>query len=266
MPLTIASAISLLSVTLVCIATPNCGSSSGGSGGKPYAVAGNWQSAVSTGSGSVLYIGAVDAQGKSLLFATSDPAFIGDTWELPTITGASSFSGNSSIYAAPGTQLPSGGTAQTLSSQGKVISANSITLTDSNGSFTVMRGTPLAGAVTALSGTMTGVVNDGMAGGPIFGLDFTATSGGSSQSMSFTVSGNSTCSVAGTFTQVGTSNVFDVAITFSGACPFPTGTPLSGLGFESSTDYFNDNAGQPGTYLYADVLSSGNSAFVIEIY
>jgi hypothetical protein len=71
-----------------------------------------------------------------------------------------------------------------------------------------------------------------MGGGPFWPLAFTQVSG-DGQSMSFTTSGVATCSVAGTFTQVGTSNVFDVSMTFSGACEFPTGTSFSGLGFES---------------------------------
>ena len=79
-------------------------------------------------------------------------------------------------------------------------------------------------------------------------------------------SGVATRSVAGTFTQVGTSNVFDVSMTFSGACEFPTGTSFSGLGFESDTDYFSYNAGQAATYLYADVLLPSGGAFVMEIY
>lgn len=270
----IASVFSLVCLALISIAIPNCGSSSQSSAGTPYNVAGNWQFTASTSSGSVLYLGGIDSQGTSLFFApnvlslgvVNPSAFVGDTWELPTITGASSFSGTSTLYAAPGTQLPSGGTSQALSSHGTVTSNSSISLTNSSGDFTLTPATPFTGTLNALSGVMTGVLNDGMGGGPYWPLAFTQPSGGGSQSMSFTTVGSATCSVAGTFTQVGTSNVFDVSMTFTGACEFPTGTSFTGLGFESGTDYFSYNAGQAGTYLYADVVAPGGSAFVMEIY
>jgi hypothetical protein len=234
---------------------------------------GNWQFTVSTNSGSILYLGGIDSEGTSLFFApgvlgvgvVNSTAFVGDTWALPIITGASSFSGATTLYAATGTQLPSGGTSHTLSSQGTVISDNSVTLTNSSGTFTLTSATPLTGAVKELSGVLTGGLNDGMGGGPFWPLAFTQVSGGG-HSMSFTTSGVATCSVAGTFTQVGTGNVFDVSMTFSGVCEFPTGKSFSGLGFQSDTDYFSYNAGQEGTYLYADVLVPSGGAFVLEIY
>jgi len=268
----ISSVISLVCLALICIATPNCGSSSQSSASTPYDVVGNWQSIVSTNSGSVLYLGGIDSQGTSLFLApnvyglgvVNPSAFVGDTWELPTITGASSFSGASTLYAAPGTQLPSGGTSQTLSSRGTVISDSSITLTNSSGAFTLTSATPLTGAAKALSGVMTGVLNGETGPGP-WQLAFAQASGGG-QSMSFTTSGTATCSVAGTFTQVGTSNVFDVSMMFSDFCGLPAGTSFRGLGFESDTDYFSYNAGQAGTYLYADVLVPSGGAFVMEIY
>jgi len=40
---------------------------------------------------------------------------------------------------------------------------------------------------------------------------------------------------------------------------------LSGIGFESDTDYFGFNGGVAGTYLYADILASSNT-FVLEIF
>jgi hypothetical protein len=272
MPPRIASLLSLVCLALFCIAAPNCGSSYPAN--TPHNVVGNWQSTVSTNSGSVLYLGSIDSHGTSLFFApnvigvgvVNPSAFAGDSWELPTITGASSFSGSSTLYAAAGTQLPSGGTSQTLSSQGTVVSDSSITLTNSSGNFTFTPAAPLSETVEALSGVTTGWLNDGMQGGPYWELAFTPGSGGGSQSMSFTTSGVATCSVAGSFTQIGTSNVFDVSVTFSGVCPFPAGTSFTGLGFESDTDYFAYNAGLAGKYLYADVLVPGGGAFVMEIY
>jgi hypothetical protein len=72
--------------------------------------------------------------------------------------------------------------------------------------------------------------------------------------------------VSGTFNQEGgdlsTLNVFDTSITFSGSgCP-ATGT-LTGVGFESSSDYFSMNGKAQGTYFYA---ASSSSAAVFEIF
>jgi|HubBroStandDraft_4_1064222.scaffolds.fasta_scaffold51183_2 hypothetical protein len=173
MPPRIVKLISLVCLGMICIATPNCGNSSQSSASKQRDVVGNWQFTVSTNSGSVLYLGGIDSQGTSLFFApgvlgvgvVNPTAFFGDTWELPIITGASSFSGASTLYAATGTQLPSGGTSQTLSSQGTVISDSSVTLTNSSGTFTLTSATPLTGAVKALSGVLTGDLNEEWAGG-----------------------------------------------------------------------------------------------------
>jgi len=273
MPRRIAPVISLVCLALICLATPNCGSSSRSSASTPYDVVGNWQFTVSTDSGSVGYLGGIDSQGTSLFFApalngagmvVNPSAFVGDTWELPTITGASSFSGTSTLYAAPGTQLPSGGTSQTLSSQGTVASDSSISVTNSSGTFTLTSATPFTGTVKALSGVTTGVLNGETGPGP-WQLAFTQASGGG-QSMSFNTWGVATCSVTGTFTQVGIGNVFDVSMTFSDFCGSASDTSFSGLGFESDTDYFGYNTGQAGTYLYADVLAPNSRAFVMEIY
>jgi hypothetical protein len=81
--------------------------------------------------------------------------------------------------------------------------------------------------------------------------------------MSFTTTNLAGCLANGTFTEVGTSNVFDVSLTLMPTCPI-TGT-FTGLGFESSTDYFGPNGGHPDTYLYMNILDSTNS-FVMEIY
>lgn len=273
MPPRVVSGILLVCLALMCIATPNCGSSPQSTRSTPHDVVGDWQFSVSTNSGSVLYLGGIDSKGTSLFLApnayglgvVNPTAFVGDTWELPTITGTSSFSGASTLYAAPGTQLPSGGTSQTLPSQGTVTSDSSISLTNSIGNFEITPAIPFIGTVKALSGVMTGVLNGETGPGPWL-LAFTQASGGGSQSMSFTTSGVDTCSVAGTFTQVGTSNVFDVSITFSDSCGSPSAMSFSGLGFESDTDYFSYNAGHAGTYLYADVLVPNGGALVMEIY
>jgi hypothetical protein len=46
-------------------------------------------------------------------------------------------------------------------------------------------------------------------------------------------------------------------------CPI-TGT-FTGIGFESSADYFGLNGGHADTYLYADILD-GTSTFVVEFF
>jgi len=263
----ILSLLSLACVALMCVLAANCGSSGSSRSGGPYNVVGTWESDLSGSIGTAVFAGAIDSQGTTLLFAINNPNAVGDTWQLPTITGASSFSGETTLYAAPGTQLPDGGgSSQSVSIQGTVNSDTLITVTNSNGKFSLSAENLLIGSsVSALSGAMTGVINDGTQDGPSFPLVFTPTSSGSNQSMSFVTSGTATCSVSGSFTQVGTANVFDVSMTFSGVCPVSSGTQLSGLGFESSTDYFNDNAGQAGTYLYADALAS-TGPFAMEIF
>jgi hypothetical protein len=81
--------------------------------------------------------------------------------------------------------------------------------------------------------------------------------------MSFATTNLAGCEANGTFTEVGTNNVFDVSITLMPTCPI-TGT-FTGIGFESSADYFGLNGGNADTYLYADILD-GTSTFVIEFF
>jgi hypothetical protein len=81
--------------------------------------------------------------------------------------------------------------------------------------------------------------------------------------MSFATTNLAGCEATGTFTEVGTSNVFDVSITLTPTCPI-IGT-FTGIGFESSSDYFGLNSGGADTYLYADILD-GTNTFVIEFF
>ncbi len=117
--------LSFISLVFMGAMLTNCGGSSsnsggGGNGGGPYNVVGNWQTTLSTSGESVLFVGVINSQGQALLFGDvvpnmEDTEYVGDTWELPTITGASSFSGMTSMYAALGTQLPGGGAVDTIS-------------------------------------------------------------------------------------------------------------------------------------------------------
>ncbi len=258
--------LSFISLVFMCAMLTNCGSSSSsssvGTGGGPYNVVGNWQTNVTAGGGSVPFVGVINSQGLALLFGDvvpdmEDIDYVGDTWELPTITGASSFSGTTSMYAALGTQLPGGGTVDTVSMQGTVNSATSISGKNSDGSFTLSAYSPLSGSATAFSGKTSGWFDENG-----FNLAFTPT--GSGQSMSFTGSNTFGCDISGSFTQEATNNVFDVSMTITGTVDCPITGSMTGLGFESNSDYFDINEFQPGTYLYADML--GSTPFVFEIY
>jgi hypothetical protein len=245
----------------------SCGSSNSGikpCTGGPYDVVGDWQITVSaTGGGSVTGYGAIDTAGLALFFDAS-----GDTLQLPTLTGTCAFSGSITSYGEPGPP-PNGGIEVTDTVTGSVNSATSIT-----GSFTGT-GTPsgtisaapfaqLTGSVTAVSGSKTGAVQGSFNGTPIL-LATTFTPSGSNNSMSFATTNLAGCEANGTFSEVGTGNVFDVSITLvqGSTCPI-TGT-FTGIGFESSSDYFGLNSGSADTYLYADILD-GTNTFVIEFF
>jgi hypothetical protein len=249
----------LVCIALMSVVAMSCGSSSspGSGGGGPYNVVGTWQTTLSGTGGSASFVGAIGSSGAAVFFATDNPEFIGDTWQLPSITGVSLFSGETTLYAAPGTELPWGGTSQTVSVQGKVNSSTSISVANSNGSFNLVASSLLPSTVSGFSGVMTGVMNDGMQDGPIFSLNF--------YGLNFNSSGSATCTIGGSLLQDGSNNVFGVTMDFNGVCPVPSGPYGGGIGFESSTDYFNDNGGQPGTYLYADMPTS-TGRFVMEFF
>ena len=94
-------------------------------------------------------------------------------------------------------------------------------------------------------------------------LTLSFTPSGAHNSMSFNSTNLAGCEANGTFTEQGTTDVFDVSITYQPGCPI-TGT-FTGIGFESDTDYFSLNGNAVGTYLYADILDSANTA-VIEFF
>ena len=268
--------LTLASLALIGALALSCGSSSTPAKActGTYNVVGDWQIAVTDTNSltSLTEYGAIDATGLALFFDTIQPATSGDTAELPTISGSCSFSGNVNAYPEPGG--PNAGPAITDATQGNVTSnvafAGTFTGTGNNpsGTFSGTPFSPLTGSVAALSGSKTGAAQGAINGQPVV-LPLTFTPSGTINSMSFTTNAalNPNCSVSGTFTSVGTSNVFDVSMTFTstgGAGCVITGT-FTGLGFESSTDYFSLNGSNPETYLYADVLASSNT-FVMEIY
>jgi len=258
--------LSLAFLVFIAAVSIGCGSSSNNTTactGGPYNVVGPWQITVNTSSGMVKGYGAIDSAGLALFFDNSQPGSAGDTLQMPTLTGACSFSGNVTDYPEPGG--PSSGMVLTDAVQGNVTSTTAIsgTLTGSpTGTVSLTSFSPLTGSVTAVSGAKTGVVQGAFNGQPVL-LSLTFTPSGTSNNMNFTTTNLAGCEANGTFTEQGTSNVFDVSITLMPTCPI-TGT-FTGIGFESSSDYFNLNGGNADTYLYADILDTANT-FVMEIY
>jgi hypothetical protein len=259
--------LSLVCLVLIGAMTFSCGGSSAITAnpsctGGPYAVVGNWQITVTpSGVAPVTGYGAIDSAGLALFFDTSLSAGgAGDTVELPALTGMCYFSGNIISYPEPGT----GGSTITDTVQGNVTSTSAITgvftgaAGAASGTLSAVAFSPLSGVPTALSGARTGEM-EGVT--DTLSLTFSPTTG---SSMSFSGTDTSKCTITGTFTQVGTSNVFDVSYTTAGASPC-VGATSTGIGFESSTDYFDVNDSAAGTYLYADILAS-SGPFVLEVF
>lgn len=265
---------SIASLALLALITISCGTTSGSTNtactGGPYDIVGNWQVTLTSSNGSDTLYGAIDSAGLALAFDNnSAQQTTGDTIELPTLTGTCSFSGTATAYAEPTgiAQSP-----EALTASGNVTSTTSITGSYSGsatGTFTAAPFKPLTGSVTTLSGSVTGEAEGAPNGiGILDPFTFTPTSAGTNSNMSFTTSlaTSPNCTVSGTFTQVTTANVFDVSITFAGTSCALTGT-FTGLGFESSTDYFGFTTGTSATgpFLYADILASSNT-FVMEFW
>lgn len=232
--------------------------------GGPFDVVGPWQITVSgNGGGTVTGFGGIDSAGQALFFDTLEPNSAGDTLQMPVITGACSFSGNLSAYGEPGG--PNNGSIITDAVQGNVNTATSISGTfsgNSSGTVSVVPLSPLAGSVTAVTGSMIGEAVGAINSQSIF-LVLSFTQSGSNSSMSFTTTNLAGCEANGTFTEQGTTDVFDVSITYQAGCPI-VGT-FTGIGIESDTDYFGLNGNLAGTYLYADILANTNT-FVLEIF
>ena len=234
--------------------TMSCGGSSNSGTktctGGPYNVVGDWLLTLNGSGGSTSVLGSINSTGLAVFFQPGPPVI---TVTMPPITGACSLTGTGTAYVE-------GGTAASQTVQGNVNSATSISgkITNNSGTdtFSMVPSAPLTGSVTALSGSGWQGNLEGTAIGIFSPLTFTPT--GTGQSMS--VAGGTGCSVSGTFNQE-TGNVFDVSLTLTGTiCTVPS---ISGLGFESSSDYFNVNGGAAGTYLYA---ISSSSAEVLEVY
>jgi hypothetical protein len=263
-------------LSLIClgawgITAISCGSSSNAPTSNctgTYNVVGTWQGTFHADNTSLTVFGAIDSAGLALFFDNSPPGETGDTLALPAITGACYFSGDITAYAEPGSVQPGNPIAITDTAQGNVGSTTSITGVFSgttSGNFSAVSFSPLSGSVAALTGSLTGQVEGTINGqGVLLNLTFSQPNSGSA-GMTFTgTEVGTTCTVSGSFDQVATNNVFDVSIAFSGSgCP-ATGT-VTGIGFESNTDYFDMNGSAAGTYLYADLLAP-SGPFVLEIF
>jgi hypothetical protein len=137
-----------------------------------------------------------------------------------------------------------------------------------NVNFSDVPNSPLNGPVTALSGVQWTGEFEGAADPIIWNINFL--SAGNNNSVSFRGFGTNrdgtTCDMSGTFNQEGGNaanlNVFDISITsLNGGCPL--GATVTGVGFESNSDYFNLNGNAAGTYFYA---VPSNGASVLEIF
>ncbi len=229
----------------------------------PFNVVGNWQVGFSTvvgakNSGS----GAIDSAGVAAFFDAG-----GNIFQLPAISGASSFSGNLNAYAVNADPFSGGNYILTGTAQGTVASSSSVsgsyTISGTSGTFTVTPYTPLSSALVPLSG----FYNAKFLGYSDV-VDFMFASDGT-----FTGSDNPSaqvpgCSFTGALTQQGTTDVFDVtyATIASNSCTAATET---GIAFESKTDYFNVNGGIDATYFYIIMLTSSfqpQRPFVAVVY
>ena len=262
--------LSLLCLVLICVVTISCGGSSKSTtttncNAPSVDVVGDWTFNGTSSSGSVSGTGVINSSGLAVFFqagGSTEGQGAGDTTVMPTISGTECFSGTATFYATPFSDPPSGG-SESDSVQGTVNSSSSITGTLSNGnSFSLTSSSPLTGSVTAVSGTRyIGEIEGWTGTDNVWRLDFEPT--GSGASMNFGGS-NDQCDINGTITQEGSVaadlNVFDVSITYTQEAGCPESG--SGVGFESSVDYFHISEGQPGPYFYA-VLSNGAS--VLEI-
>ena len=254
-------------LVLAAVIISSCGSSGTHLGttctGGPFNVVGDWQGSFSGGGNTTNAVGVINSSGQALFFddsAGGTPGS-GSVLAMPSITGTCSFSGTATAFGSFGLPNASG------SVQGNVNSATSISGSVSSsggtGTFTLTSFSPLTDTPTSLAGARGGDIQGASAG--LLPLTFTP---GSGNNMTFTndMALAPNCSTSGTITQEGTTNIFDISIDFSGTaqgCPAPAN--ISGLGFESNTDYFGATGTNPvpETYIYA---ISSTSAFVLEVY
>lgn len=257
----------LSSATLVFLATfvVSCGSSNSGGGGKqgPYDVVGNWQVQFSTVVGASNYgFGAIDSGGVAAFFDSS-----GNIFQLPAISGVSSFSGNLNAYAVNGSPFSGGVYSITDPAQGTVTSSTAVggtfSTSGSSGTFTVSPYSPVTGSLVPLSGAYQAKY---LGFSDVVSFNF-----GSNGAFTGTDAANiqaSGCGFSGTITQQGSSNVFDISYsTIAGnGCVANT---VTGIAFQSNRDYFDVDNGADASYFYAIILTSTVQSvrpYVVVIY
>lgn len=242
----------------------SCGSSNSTTKNQgPYNVVGDWQVGFSAVVGvSTSGYGAIDSAGVAAFFDNS-----GNMYQLPTITGSSSFSGNLNAYAVNAYPFTGGVYVITDPAQGTVTSASAIggTFTTSSGSgtFSVSPFSPITGSYAPLSGAYNAKYL-----GFSDVVDFTFGANGSFTGTDAPNIQASGCGFNGTLTQQGSNNVFDISYTTiaSNSCIASTNT---GIAFQSKSDYFNVNGGADASYFYAIMLTStlqNSRPYVVVIY
>jgi hypothetical protein len=260
-----------LCLLLIAALAIGCGGNSSttlttGCSGGPYDVVGDWTLTVSGSGNTSSGPGVINSSGLAVFFQTTTTVpSAGNTVVFPAITGSCSFSGAGSAY---GTQA-SGSQSASDTVSGTIASATSMSGSISDGNtFTLAPNSPLTGSVTALSGNTWAAQFQGTTNPLTWNIVMLPT--GTNNSMTMTGSATnhdgSICHMSGTFTEETANstnlNVFDISIaSLDAGCP--VGATVTGIGFESNTDYFDMNGNAAGTYFYA---VPSTTAAVLEIY
>jgi hypothetical protein len=242
---------------LVTVLLAGCGGGGGSSGsgsssmGDPvtYDIQSTWSGSYSiSGEPADVPVTAVIAQSGYGFFYDSN----GDVYVLPTLDGGPILSGTLTAYAPKGTTFPDGKATEQFQVTGSV-SNTTISGTFSGngetGSFSLATFTSFTGTPSIIAGQWQGYY----VGTTSSAVDITMNTNGS-----FTGSDADGCTISGSLTEIQSTNIFQVSVNSVGA---GCAGQLSGLAFESSSDYNNLFGGAMGTYYYVGA-SNANSAFV----
>ena len=229
------------------------GSTSSSTGNDPvtFLIQGTWNGSysISGGPANVAVTSVIAQSGYGFFYDSSGYVYV-----LPTLNGGPFMSGTLTAYAPAGTTFTNGQTTEQFTVTGTVSNMNisgSFTGNGETGSFTLTRYTPFSGTPSIVAGQWQGYY----AGTNAAAVDITMNANGS-----FSGSDANGCTITGTLTQIQSSNLFQVSADSSGA---GCAGQLSGLAFESSSDYFNLFGGAAGTYYYVGA-SNASDAFVAE--
>ncbi len=229
------------------------GSSSSSTGNNPvtYDIQDTWSGVYSiTGGSANVPVTAVIAQSGYGFFYDSS----GVVYVLPTLDGGPILSGTLTAYAPAGTTFPNGQATEQFKVTGSVSNlsiSGSFSGNGETGSFSLATFKSFSGTPSVMPGQWQGYyVGTGSSA-----VDITMSANGS-----FTGSDAYGCTITGTLTEIQSTNLFHISADSSGA---GCAGQLSGLAFESASDYFNLFGGAAGTYYYAGA-SNANNAFVAE--